>query len=246
MKKLVAATGCMLLLTCTAASASTTYNIHQPFWGSYPSLATIGTAVWQAQRQAAVDANPGNFHFLNGTVTVDWATKTVLDYALDMDITINGNAFVANFRPSDPGSTTFGGHNSTGNSDYVSLDMQTSWGPLVTFGADTDEQYTASLYFSIAHFLANDDLTLLMTSVLGQEFKEGCTAYNPYVGCTAMGGVYDYNPANANPTTRTYGGGYGIAEASATAAVPLPATLPLMAGALAIFGWSARRRNVKA
>ena len=245
MKKSLGLLGCAFFLTCAGAEAAPiTYDIDQAFWGQY-SATTLYTALeWQAQRQLEVNANPSAYNFLTGSVTLDWDTQTVTDYGLGMDVVINGVETVASFAPADTGSSIIFNQNAGGGgiepSEYVTLNMATSWGPVYTYGSNTGAQYRARLSLTIVHFLTSDDLALTMLPSQVGEFQrsELCPSYD----LCFISGAYD-DGGVSNPATRTYGGGVGISEANAV--VPLPAGLPLLGGALGLFGmmgWRNRRR----
>ena len=243
MKTILAAATCAFFTLAGAATAATTYDIDQAFWGTYPTASNMGFDVWQAQRQNAVNNHPDNFRYLRGWVSVDWDNYTIAGYALDMDITINGVDTVAHFAP-NAYSNAYAQHDNTNgnNVDLALFDMTARYGPQVERAGDTSELYQATLFFGLYHFLDTDDLTLLTTGALGGEFTAAPdpASCNPYF-CGPDIGQYIMN--DRINTTRTYGGGYGVTEA---APVPLPASAWLLLGGLGLLATAHRRKQAGA
>lgn len=217
---------CAAIYTCgalltggVAAAAPVTYTIDQAFWGQYSAttFGTMGTDAWQVMRQADVDANPDSFNYLRGTFTVDWDTRQILslDFAMDLDFASGERAI--NFTLADATRTRVE-ENVSATGLFAQADLETTDGPLI--GTPAQPQFTGELTFVLLRSYDTGELSMGLNGGRGAEYMlfPGFDS-----GFTLVPDYWDYQDTT-NPTSSTYGGGYGIS----VSAVPLPASVPLL------------------
>lgn len=162
---------------------------------------------------------------------------------------------------------TFDGtpHIASGGVDFsiytFSADFVESYGPMVTWHGDTDEQYRANLEFDFTYYKATKDMDF-SGRILLQEFEEDATTtycYNPYA-LTAAGTVGGTSGGSVSCGVPEYFGAYGqydpqlnfaytatqpspAAAAPTISAVPLPASGLLLISAFGLAGVSGLRRR---
>lgn len=181
MKTVLAATVAAIFIAATSAQAETIqFEFDQAFWGTKP--ASSEPVAWQAGREAAVAANPTGFKYMTGGFDFDTLYGIASNFALTVDFgtvshtfTLNNpasNSFVSKTRGTDFQIFTFG---------YTITD---SFGPMVTYGDTTEEQYNARLDLSFVYHKASQQLSTRATSYVSElerrERQEYC--YNPYEG----------------------------------------------------------------
>ena len=242
LKSGLAASSVTLALSGAAAAAPVTYDIDQAFWGQYlvSVHGAIGTEQWQANRQAAVDANPSAFEYVRGSVTLDWDTGSVSDVGVTVDY-MNGATQITYTQADYAGAPHFPVYGT--GVDQVVLNFQRAYGPTLNFvsyvsgSQNSMPQYLANFQLVVTHFPTNGDVALVLQSATLGEARQ-THVYNPYIGSMEAGGAY-FN-LDTNATTKTYGG-YGIAESAP--AVPLPAPALLLIGGLGAMAAFRRRKG---
>jgi len=252
--KTVAGAVSMLFVAAAAQAETIRYEFDQAFWGVKPS--TVEAGAWQAGREAAVAANPGDFRRMTGGFDFDTLYGLASDFALTVDFGPVSHTFTLNNPASDYFLTK------TRSVDFqiftFGFTIEDSFGPSLTYGDATDEQYKARLDLDFVYYKSSQELTTRATALL-REFEPksfpiyGLIDYGIFgiIGQTDTG-AYDSAAqlgfdSFGQPAARDGGAqsGGGSAGGPAVSAVPLPAS-GLMLLAVAAFGALVGRRRAAA